>query len=218
MSERTIEVCLREEYFSLLPEAQRVLEELEAEVRYCLLPLSSRLDKYEKLAVTSRVKDCESALGALRRRQEGAIFDRERVSTYTLATLNDLASVRVLVFPRSRLMEANTALRGHERFKLWESDPVPAVDGSGEPLAFKYYGYCSRSATVRAELQVVPMLVGLFWQVEHAAIYKPDPQLRGALSELAMQQRTGDVYKALKDFETEFERLIRSDPLKTRAD
>src|SRR3974377_339954 len=78
MSERTVEARLREEYFVFLLEAQRVLEELEAEVRHCLLPVSNRLDKYERLVVTSRIKDCESALAALRRRQEGATFDPDR--------------------------------------------------------------------------------------------------------------------------------------------
>lgn len=36
MTERTVEDKLREEYFTLLPEVRRVLEELEAEVQYCL--------------------------------------------------------------------------------------------------------------------------------------------------------------------------------------
>ena len=82
---RTVEDRLREEYFDLLPDARRVREELEAEVRHALLPISSRLDKYERrLVVTSRIKDCESALEALRRRQEGATFDPDRVQSYTL--------------------------------------------------------------------------------------------------------------------------------------
>ena len=68
MAVRTTEDRLREEYFALLPDVRRVIQELEAEVRHCLLPLLSKLKKHESLIVTSRVKDCESALGALRRR------------------------------------------------------------------------------------------------------------------------------------------------------
>ncbi|WP_180538352.1 hypothetical protein [Nevskia soli] len=75
-SERTIEDRLREEYFDLLPDVRRVLDELEADVRHCLVPISIRLDKYEKLVVTSRIKECESALDSVRRRQESPIFDR----------------------------------------------------------------------------------------------------------------------------------------------
>jgi hypothetical protein len=212
MSERTVEDRLREEYFVLVPDVRRVLGELEAEVRYCLLPLSGKLDKYERLEVTSRIKDCESALGALRRRQEPRLFDPDRADSYSLTALNDLAGVRVLAFPRSRLIEAHRNLR--QRFPSWTSDPVPGGDESHEPLAFKYHGYCSRSSKVRAELQIVPMLIGLFWEVEHSAIYKPSPELKGVAESLGMQQRTNDVLKALNAFEDEFERLVRHDPLR----
>jgi len=103
MLERTIEDRLREEYFELLPDIRRVAEHLEAEVKYYLLPISRQLDMFERLVVTSRIKECESALEALRRRQEGATFDRDRPELYTLSSLNDLAGVRVLAFPRTRL-------------------------------------------------------------------------------------------------------------------
>ena len=113
MPERTVEDRLREEYFTLLPDARRVVEELEAVARHCLLPVFGRLDKYERIAVTSRIKDCESAVDALRRRQESATFDPGRAESYTLTALNDLAGVRVLAFPRSRLIEADHDLREH---------------------------------------------------------------------------------------------------------
>jgi hypothetical protein len=80
-------------------------------------------------------------------------------------------------------------------------------------MAFKYFGYCSRSSTVRGELQIVPMLIGLFCQVEHSAIYKPSPKLKGVAASQEMRQRTSDVVRTLKAFEEEFERLVRRDPL-----
>ena len=93
----------------------------------------------------------------------------------------------------------------------WEPDPVR--DESGELLAFKYYGYCEASDKVRAEFQVVPMLTALFWEVEHAAIYKPSPRLKGVSRSLEMKRRTNEVLKALQAFEEEFERQVRRDPL-----
>lgn len=207
MAEQTVDDRLRAEYFQLLPVAERVVEELETEVRHCLLPLSLKLDRYERLVVTSRIKDCESALNALRRRQEARTFDLGRIDSYTLTALPDLVGVRVLVFPRSRWIEADGALR--QRFPSWVPDPVPADDESGEPLAFKYHGYCSASTLLRGELQIVPMLIGMFWQVEHSAIYKPSPQLKGVVQSLEMQQRTKAVIQALKAFEEEFEGLVR---------
>lgn len=85
-SERTVEDRLREEYFDLLPVIRRVADELESEIKHCLVPISLRLDEYERLVVTSRVKECESALDSVRRRQEGATFDSGRSERYSLTS------------------------------------------------------------------------------------------------------------------------------------
>jgi ppGpp synthetase/RelA/SpoT-type nucleotidyltranferase len=138
VAERTVEDRLREEYFDLLPGIRRVAEELEAEIRYCLLPISLELDRYERLVVSSRIKECESAVDALRRRQEGATFDRDQPQLYVLTSLKDLAGVRVSVFPRKRWNEIDLEVR--RRFASWEPDPV--LDENGHLLAAKYYGYC----------------------------------------------------------------------------
>jgi len=209
--ERTVEDRLREEYFDLLPDIRRVADELEAEVKHCLVPISLRLDEYEQLLVTSRVKECESALDSVRRRQEGATFDSERPEQYSLASLNDLAGVRVLAFPRRRLAEADRQLR--RRFPTWTADPVPGYSERDEPLALKYFGYCAASGRIRAEFQIVPMLTALFWVVEHSVIYKPSPLLKGVARSLEMQKRTRAVLEGLKAFEDEFAELIQRDPL-----
>jgi ppGpp synthetase/RelA/SpoT-type nucleotidyltranferase len=170
---RTVEDRLREEYFTLLPEICRVADQLEAEIRYLLLPISGRLHRYESLAVESRVKSCESALDKLRRHQETRDFKDRPPETYTLTSLNDLVGVRVLAFPRNWLVDIDRRLRS--AFPNWTPDPV---EDDGEVQAFKYHGYCAQaSLRVRGEYQVVSMLTGLFWKVEHAAIYKPAARL-----------------------------------------
>lgn len=209
-AERTIEDRLREEYFALLPEIRRVADRLEAEIRYHLLPISGGLRRHERLVVRHRVKSCESALEKLRRRQEGKVFQASRPEIYTLASLNDLAGVRVLAFPRGRLAEKDRLLR--REFRTWTADPV---EDDGEVQAFKYYGYCQASDKVRGEYQVVSMLTGLFWEVEHSAIYKPDAQLGRIAQRLGMLERTRDVVKALRAFEEQFDALASvpgSDP------
>ena len=210
MSERTVEDHLREEYFGLLPKIKAVAEELEAQVRFCLLPLSTKLQTYERLEIQSRVKDCESGIQSLRRRIEGATFDRDRSDSYTLASLHDLAGVRVLAFPPGRLIEADTILR--ERFPNWTPDHVFDKTTS-DTLAFKYYGNCRADAKVCGEYQVVSMLTGLFWQVEHAALYKLSPELKGLEGSLEMEERRSAVYEALREFEESFERMLRRGPL-----
>lgn len=206
MSRRTVEDRLREEYFSLLPEISRVTEFLETKVRYTVLPLLSSLDEHEQIYVVSRAKACDSAVDALRRRQETRLFDQERPEAYSLKSLRDLAGVRVLAFPRVRLSEVDDLVR--RDFPSWEADHVPATDRDVDPLAFKYSGTCEASGEIRGEIQVVSMLIGHFWDVEHSAIYKPAPRYKGVAQSLAMQERTEEVYRSLRAFEDEFAREI----------
>jgi hypothetical protein len=206
MSERSIEDRLREEYFDLLPEIRRVAWQLEAEIRYSTLPILHTLNPFEQLVVRSRVKECESAIGSLRRREEGRTFDPDRSSEYSVLKLRDLAGVRVLAFPNRRLIEADQLLR--ERFPDWTS--LPIKDKTGATQAPKYYGVCpDASPRVRGEYQVVPMLLGLFWEVEHSAMYKPTPSLIGISRSREMKDLRDCAEKALLRFETEFERFVR---------
>jgi hypothetical protein len=50
--QRSIEDRLREQYFELLPDMRRVTEHLEAVVGYCVLPIPTRLHKYERVPKT----------------------------------------------------------------------------------------------------------------------------------------------------------------------
>ncbi len=205
-AERTVEDRLRKEYFTLLPEIHRVADQLEAEVRYHMRLISGGLERHERLAVKCRVKSCESALEKLRAHQEGAAFDESRPENYTLTSLNDLAGICVLAFPRRRLAEIDRKLR--KVFSSWTADPV---EDDGDVQALKYYGTCRKSDKVKGEYQVVSMLTGLFWEVEHSAIYKPDARLSGIADHFGMRQRTRDVVKALRAFEEQFEALARQD-------
>ena len=193
---------MHEEYFDLLPEIRRVGQHLEAEIRYHLLPVSKRLNKYERQVITSRVKDRESALQKPRGKQEGATFDHDHPERYSLASLNDLAGVRVLAFPSQRLTEIDRVLR---KIFRWKPDPVIEA---GEMLAFKYCGHCKGSRRIKGEYQIVSMLTGLFWEVEHSAMYKPDTQLKFMAEHRGLKRRRARVLEALKTFEEEFEQLL----------
>lgn len=205
MPNRTVEDRLREEYFALLPEIRRAAECIEAVARYHLLEISRDLRTFEQVIVRSRVKECESAVEALRRRQEGAIFDPDNAEDYTLKNLKDLAGVWVLAFPHQRLKEIDAALQ--EPFQRWTPDPV--LNEEGERLALKYWGYCPASQIITGEYQIVPMLTGLFWEVEHSTVYKPSPELRGITRSLEMREPIADVLKALQRFEETFEILVQ---------
>jgi hypothetical protein len=208
MTARTVEDRLREEYFRLLPEVTAALVELEALARFAIMPVALSLkQRHERLVLRSRVKDCESAIGALLRREEGKVFDGTTPEKYRLDSLPDLAGVRVLVFPSAPIEGVREAMRS--AFPSWTPDHV-SDQKAASVLAWKYRGFCPGNARVRCEYQVVPMLIGLFWDVEHAAIYKPDRKLVGVTREPLMQERTHAVYAALKEFEEEFAKQIQA--------
>jgi ppGpp synthetase/RelA/SpoT-type nucleotidyltranferase len=206
MAARSVEDRLRDEYFGLLPDIQRAGERLETEIRYHLREISGQLNEFERVVVKSRVKECESAISKLRHGQQGAVFDPDRPEDYRLQNLNDLAGVRVLAFPRRLVTEIDGTLRN--LFPEWTSDPV--LDDRSEVLAFKYHGYSKANVVVSCEYQVVSMLTGLFWEVEHAAIYKPAPRFRGAALSPRVQEHSANVLLALREFEEVFEDAVSS--------
>jgi hypothetical protein len=209
MTPRTVEDRLREEYFLLSPEIKRVLHQLRTDVAYLLLPATLGLKHHERIQIEARVKECDSAIDSLRRRTEERRFNKESPSQYSLTDLPDLAGVRVLVFPRLLLEEVHTTLR--TQYEDWTSDPVE----SGIPtrvLARKYHGFCATSPTIRAEIQIMSMLTGHFWRVEHATFYKPrDATLKGAAKKPLVGNRVNRVYAAFDRFESALQLELESD-------
>ena len=213
MADRSIEDQLREQYFILLPEMTRVAEHLKTQIQFSILPVTRHLKSHETLVVKSRVKECNSAISKLRqhnpidplrRRNPGGVFDRDHPELYTLLSLRDLVGIRVLAFPSRLVKEVDRLLRSE--FPSWISDPIK--DESGEQLALKYNGQYSQAVEgLQCEYQIVSTLIGLFWDVEHAAIYKQSPNLKGLGP--VMQEQTSAVNKALKAFEDEFERRLQ---------
>jgi len=210
MDPRKPEDYLREEYFALLPHIRRAAEELEAEIRHLLMPLTREWESHERIVVRARIKECESAIGSLRRRQDYAEMETADRVPLTLAALKDLAGVRILVFPRRRVLEIDDMLRS--RFSDWVSDPVPPVPGTSHLLALKYHGYRSRDCRVRGEIQLMSMLIGMFWEIEHGVLYKPGDRLRDMEVALKMQEQNADVIRALYAFESHFDELVAGAP------
>ena len=90
----------------------------------------------------------------------------------------------------------------------WIYDPVPGVAELDLPLANKWFGKWRSDAKVTAEVQIVQLLIGAFWEVEHSAIYKPSPNLRGAVRSRSVLEKRNAVLFALREFEREFVRVI----------
>jgi hypothetical protein len=187
---------------------QRTLTALETEVNYLLLPAKLNTDSYARLLVRGRVKDCESAVDSLRRRQEGGTFDSSQPDKYSLSALPDLVGVRILTFPQSCFAAAGEIVT--KRIPGWLPDHIEAGNPSDAPIALKFHGLWHPDDPFRSEIQIVSLLIGLFWEVEHSAIYKPAPNLRGVARSFAMKSRTAAVLASLQAFEQEFGSLVAS--------
>src|SRR5260370_37238084 len=108
---------LRDEYFEILPEIQLAAQELETRIKCALLPLMKKLKSPARVEVKVRVKDCESAIKKLRKKNED-IFDPQ--GNYSLLDLDDLAGARVLTFMGDTMVTADKLLK--DEFKDWKAD------------------------------------------------------------------------------------------------
>ena len=205
---RQVEDRLRAEYVELLPAMHRTLTAMTTEVNHILLPAILELDPYEQIVVKGRMKDSESAVDSLRRRQRLGRFDLDHAERYSLSTLPDLIGVRILAFPQRRLQSVRRVLEADPRLSGWKDDHLSSPDPTQPPIGFKYHGLWSTADSFRSELQIVSSLVGLFWEVEHSAIYKPSPRLQGITGSIRMKERNDAVLTALQQFEQEFDRQI----------
>ncbi len=152
---------------------------------------------WERIEISSRIKEGESAINSLR--GEGNVFEQR---AYSLRELHDLVGVRVKVFPSHRI----TSMAGPVGRLFSECKKGPKFLREAKGLfkcnGLKYYGSFARSADVLVEIQIVPLLIGLFWELEHATVYKPSPELRGIERVIGDQNRK--VYEALAQWERTF--------------
>ena len=198
MLKRSIEDTLREEYFTLLPQLRQLHHKLAILAEHAVLPLRTNMVNHERLRIESRVKECDAAIDKLRRRTEGGVFDPNR--RYSLKSLQDLIAIRVLVFPTRRIKDVDKRLR--ETFPRWRADHIPLLG------VLKRHGKLHCDDSVKAEYQIAPMLIGLYWSVEHDALYKPNPALRGVEKHPDMRAKRVELERVLIEFEETFQQVV----------
>ncbi len=202
--DREIRNNLRDEYFRLLPNIRKILEEMEATISYALVSIKKKLKNHEHIELQSRVKDCESAINALR--PPGGKFSPAKAGEYSLVKLEDLAGVRVLVFPRRLIEEVDQQIS--MSLPGWTHKPIKRDNASEEILVNKYFGHIDTKNEIYGEYQIAPMLLGLFWQVEHAVLYKPSSILKGIETDFLIQAKREAIYTAFDEFEKRFEDMV----------
>jgi len=192
---------LREEYFLLLPTMQKAKFLLESQIRWHLQSVIYNLKPYQRIEIKSRIKDCESAINSLRRRREG-IFDPDQ--QYSLSELKDLVGFRILVFPEDLIPNVNKTIT--DKFSSLDSDPVLKNNNKENVIAHKYHGKINKD-TFQSEIQIVPMLIGLFWEVEHFTLYKQHPFLKGVINE-DLKNKNDEILDSLIEYSRIFEKSL----------
>ncbi len=119
MNTKKNESLLRQEYSDLLPELVKVQQLLDAKIRWYLKDIIFSLKKkHQRIEIESRVKDCNSAISALRRRQQSRSFEKN--GYYSLTNLKDLVGFRILVFPPSLIKPVKKIITS--KFCTWKTD------------------------------------------------------------------------------------------------
>lgn len=207
-SEENVKNNLRLENYKLLPQMRELNKILSLELTCTLKDLNLQLNLPERIEVVTRIKECDSAINSLRRRQVGSNgeveggseggFDTDK--SYSLMSPRDFVGARVLYFPSKLQDRIITKIKDNNKFKDWTSDPVK---DSKTVIAEKYFGKI-KNFEIYCEYQVVSMLIGGFWDVEHSAYYKSG--LKISNRNLALKDAYNKVMKSLREFEDTFEK------------
>ena len=200
---RMVEDKLREEYIKLLPEMHKIQYSLETRIRFALIETVENLQRHERIDVHSRIKGFDSAHNKLLRTH--IEFSKKTPEKYNLCDLKDLVGVRILVFPRNLVSTVDRIIIDSAIGSFTE-DPFESKEEKELP-AKKYYGRPDSQSKIKAEYQIVPILIGNFWDVEHDTIYKPAQEHRAA--RMLMKKSVVKVYQALQLFEDQFEEVLK---------
>ena len=193
---------LRQDYFELKAAMCREQRQLASDARCFLKELEYSLNEHERIEIESRIKDCDSAIDSLKRKEACGRDFVDGVS-YSFRQLKDMVGLRILAFPTSVMVAANEIVM--KRFGDWQPDHKK----HGAMQVYKYYGVLGVEK-IPCEIQVVSMLTGKFWDVEHSALYKPAPGFKGAINaNFEIRDLYKEVMNKLAEFETAFEIAIQ---------
>lgn len=199
-SEKSIINTLRDEYYNILPSLEAANTQINLEISCLLKVIICDLKPHQRIRVITRIKECESAINALRRRKESRTFESN--GDYSLKTLPDLVGARILYFSNDIRTEIDTKLKNH--FKGWAENPIKIKVSENNSIdIMKYYGKFDKYE-FNSEYQIVPMLISSFWDIEHALLYKPHPNHKSIKNSVFMKVKYNKVIKSLYEFEAEF--------------
>ena len=99
LTQKDIEAKLLREYFDNRPVYEKIINIARPQIEYNIIDLRIQKKPWERIDVIARVKEFSSALDKLKRQREGRILEE----TDSFSTLNDMAALKIRVFPNMYL-------------------------------------------------------------------------------------------------------------------
>lgn len=165
-----IESQLQLEYLKIANKLYKAQEYIEIEIKHTIKTQLLKAVHANKILISSRVKDCNSAIISLKKKEEGRVFRDNK--QYSITQLNDLIGIRVSVFPLTLLELVKTPLLDYldSNFeKQFQTDHTTIEKYD----IYKYRGIHNQFSEFKCEIQLIPMLISKFWDIEHDVFYKP---------------------------------------------
>ncbi len=206
MNTRLVKDFLHDEYYDILPKLRLINKNTEVEIKHALLPIYSELKPYERIEVSTRIKDVESVIEKLKGKQEGNRFDEKNQKKYRIKDLKDLIGIRIAFFPsniKEKIWNIITEL-----YPKFEKDVTVDFDDEKKVIIEKLYGSTDLEPNITIEIQFLSLFYSRFLDIEHDLIYKPDSRYKGVKKSLEMRKQKSEVLNKLKEFEGEFLKII----------
>lgn len=159
---------LRSEYDNQINKMNGLLDYYKTEIEYLIRELKLNCKKFEKIEFSSRIKTFESCITKLKKKNEANVLTEEA----KLSEVKDLIGIRMLVFPNDYIeVIKRLIMRKHNKFTIEEIDE----DKKKECDFIKFFVYFNieKFNHILVEIQILPYLLGKYWDIEHSLIYKP---------------------------------------------
>ncbi len=176
MTEAEIRSKLLVEYYEQRPIYEKIIDVAKAQIENKFISLRLKKERWERIELTARVKEFESAFNKLKASKEA----NELEPNDSFNELNDMAALKIRVFPNNYLKKVHKIIM--KLFDDVEEDHEPKkTNGIDEKTYYadverlKYFVKLKPRYQIsnRFEIQIVPFLLDAFMDVEHDIIYKP---------------------------------------------
>ncbi|MBU3955132.1 hypothetical protein KJ633_01590 [bacterium] len=157
---------LRGEYDSNKEKYYKLLSHSKTTVKNILKNLIINSKAFEQIEVVGRIKTFERCIAKLKKAKEANYLDDE----VKLAEITDIIGIRILTFPNKYIEKIIEIIKKDiVGYKISKEDNKEEIDFYKTYITSTLTGF----ENIQVEIQILPYLLGKYWDIEHELIYKP---------------------------------------------